>query len=82
MVKVLHIEGACVQEIDLETFSKAAILEWCELTEEDLIPEDEDDATDFTVEVGEKYTTATRFNSDGEAFFFIGLSSEWTGPAE
>lgn len=79
MVAIQYIEGACVEQIYLNEFDLANILDWLEITVEDITanPDDENDVSDHNIDIGDSTTTVTIFKSDGEAKFFIGLTSDW-----
>lgn len=84
--EVVYIEGACIEPLMLREFSREAIMEHSQLTEEELaeITAERnagggDDATDFTVKHMIDRTIVTVFSSGGEAYFYIGPNSKWLG---
>lgn len=76
---VVYIEGAVVSTITLPEFSQAAVMTHMELTEAELDNATGDDATALTTQHMIDRTIVTVFNSEGEAFFFIGPNSKWLG---
>ncbi|MNN04330.1 hypothetical protein D3C81_1170530 [compost metagenome] len=83
---VVYIEGACVSTLTLSEFSREAIMEHSNLTEDELaeITHERnagggDDATDFTVQHMIDRTIVTVFSSGGEAYFYIGPNTKWLG---
>lgn len=83
---VVYIEGACVSTLTLREFSREAIMEHSNLTEEELaeITAERDagggdDATDFTTQHLIDRTIVTVFASDGSPYYYIGPNTRWLG---
>ena len=82
MVTVICIQGACIDEVELEEFSLAYILDEEDIKEikEARAEGFECSAANVTVKDVNEQTIVTCFNYDGEAMFYIGTN--FVGPKD
>lgn len=82
---ITYIEGASVEPLFLKEFSRKEVMHVAGVTEQDILNARKaqatgtDDATDVTVTFIDTNDTVvvTVFNSEGEAYFYIGHMSDW-----
>lgn len=80
MKQVITIDGACVDNTEVNVFNKAAALEWAGITQEELDAADgNQDVTAIDVKHADNdMVVITVFKHDGEELFMIGHARDFT----
>ena len=79
-IRVLYLEGASFETVELSSFSREGVLDFLELTEDEISPRDAYDASALNIEVFDNDMIVVNvFNYDGEMKSFIGRADEFVG---
>ena len=78
--RVLYLEGACYDTVELSSFSRQGVLEFLDILDPYVVSREADDARDLTINhYDNDMIVVSVFNYDGEMKSFIGCADEFIG---